>query len=91
MSWTRCEYAWRFRVAGVLIFYRGKVIAETQHDEDIIFVDIGPSFRSLCTPHCVLTGALFADPEVFRSARAGIPVTTQRRFDVYPDVSKDFR
>ncbi|KZT28635.1 carbon-nitrogen hydrolase [Neolentinus lepideus HHB14362 ss-1] len=27
------------------------------------------------------------DPAVFHSARAGIPVTTQRRFDVYPDVS----
>ncbi|KAI0792938.1 carbon-nitrogen hydrolase [Abortiporus biennis] len=27
------------------------------------------------------------DPEVFKEARAGIPVTTQRRFDVYPDVS----
>ncbi|EJD05658.1 carbon-nitrogen hydrolase [Fomitiporia mediterranea MF3/22] len=29
----------------------------------------------------------FIDPEVFQEARAGIPVTTQRRFDVYPDVS----
>ncbi|KAI0713335.1 carbon-nitrogen hydrolase [Earliella scabrosa] len=28
------------------------------------------------------------DPKVFEDARAGIPVTTQRRFDVYPDVSK---
>ncbi|KDQ59399.1 hypothetical protein JAAARDRAFT_32957 [Jaapia argillacea MUCL 33604] len=28
------------------------------------------------------------DPATFHSARAGIPVTTQRRFDVYPDVSK---
>jgi len=28
------------------------------------------------------------DPTVFNGARAGIPVTTQRRFDVYPDVSK---
>ncbi|KAJ7646690.1 carbon-nitrogen hydrolase [Roridomyces roridus] len=28
------------------------------------------------------------DPEVMYSARAGIPVTEQRRFDVYPDVSK---
>lgn len=27
------------------------------------------------------------DPQVFEEARAGIPVTTQRRFDVYPDVS----
>ncbi|KAI0262962.1 carbon-nitrogen hydrolase [Gloeopeniophorella convolvens] len=28
------------------------------------------------------------DPKTFSDARAGIPVTTQRRFDVYPDVSK---
>ncbi|KAI0060828.1 carbon-nitrogen hydrolase [Artomyces pyxidatus] len=28
------------------------------------------------------------DPKAFHEARAGIPVTTQRRFDVYPDVSK---
>ena len=27
------------------------------------------------------------EPQVFDEARAGIPVTTQRRFDVYPDVS----
>ncbi|KAH7921489.1 carbon-nitrogen hydrolase [Leucogyrophana mollusca] len=28
------------------------------------------------------------DPKVFQEARAGIPVSTQRRFDVYPDISK---
>ncbi|KAG6327181.1 hypothetical protein ID866_11908 [Astraeus odoratus] len=28
------------------------------------------------------------DPSTFQEARAGIPVTTQRRFDVYPDVSE---
>ncbi|KAI0317748.1 carbon-nitrogen hydrolase [Amylostereum chailletii] len=28
------------------------------------------------------------EPKVFHDARAGIPVTKQRRFDVYPDVSK---
>ncbi|KAL4064329.1 carbon-nitrogen hydrolase [Scleroderma citrinum] len=28
------------------------------------------------------------DPTVFQDARAGIPVTRQRRFDVYPDVSQ---
>ena len=27
------------------------------------------------------------DPEILQSSRNGIPVTTQRRFDVYPDVS----
>jgi omega-amidase len=29
------------------------------------------------------------DPAIFHSARAGIPVTRQRRFDVYPDVSRE--
>jgi len=29
------------------------------------------------------------DPKAFDDARAGIPVSTQRRFDVYTDVSKD--
>ena len=28
------------------------------------------------------------DPEVLQSTRANIPVTVQRRFDVYPDVSQ---
>lgn len=27
------------------------------------------------------------DPQVIKETRAGIPVTVQRRFDVYPDVS----
>jgi omega-amidase len=29
------------------------------------------------------------DPKLFHGARAGIPVTVQRRFDVYPDVSSE--
>lgn len=28
------------------------------------------------------------EPDVLESTRAGIPVTVQRRFDVYPDVSR---
>jgi omega-amidase len=28
------------------------------------------------------------DPAALAKARAGIPVTVQRRFDVYPDVSQ---
>ncbi|KAH9914697.1 carbon-nitrogen hydrolase [Fomitopsis serialis] len=46
----------------------GKVIAETEHEEDIVYAHI--------------------DPKTFHDARAGIPVTVQRRFDVYPDVSE---
>ena len=35
-------------------------------------------------------GIIYAriEPEVLQSTRAGIPVTVQRRFDVYPDVSQ---
>ncbi|KAF8835439.1 carbon-nitrogen hydrolase [Paxillus ammoniavirescens] len=29
------------------------------------------------------------DPQLLHAARAGIPVTTQRRFDIYPDVSSE--
>lgn len=49
----------------------GKILAEAQAEEEIIYADI--------------------DPQVFIEARAGIPVTRQRRFDVYPDVSKGLR
>ncbi|THH27621.1 hypothetical protein EUX98_g6562 [Antrodiella citrinella] len=31
------------------------------------------------------------DPQVFTDARTGIPVTRQRRFDVYPDVSEGLK
>ena len=31
------------------------------------------------------------EPEVLQSTRAGIPVTVQRRFDVYPDVSQSLK
>ncbi|KAF5324889.1 hypothetical protein D9611_004411 [Ephemerocybe angulata] len=46
----------------------GKVIAEAQEGEEIVYADI--------------------DPKVLEETRSGIPVTTQRRFDVYADVSK---
>jgi len=36
----------------------------------------------------VLSMSNIADPKTFDDARAGIPVTVQRRFDVYPDVSR---
>lgn len=48
-------------------WYRGTVIATTEHDEAIIYADI--------------------DPQKIVETRSGIPVTTQRRFDVYPDVA----
>ena len=34
--------------------------------------------------------ALFSDPEVVSSFRTFIPITTQRRFDLYPDIAEEF-
>jgi hypothetical protein len=48
---------------------------------------------SVSSPSCqiqlrVLNVLCIVDPKTLNDARAGIPVTIQRRFDVYPDVSK---
>ena len=66
---------------------RGKVIAETAEQEDIVYAHIGEPGRTRFSNVEELTERM-TDPKVFDEARAGIPVTTQRRFDVYPDVSK---
>ena len=66
------------------VYNRGKVLVEAGHEEDIIFSQIGEAM--LVTIHLMLTPGL-SDPKVLSDARAGIPVTAQRRFDVYADVS----
>jgi omega-amidase len=64
---------------------RGKILAEAAEGEQIIYADIGMRqvhLRYRFLPHPLL------DPQVMHDARRGIPVTTQRRFDVYKDVSE---
>lgn len=60
------------------------MVAETEDEEDIVFAFIG--MYRVQVVDCVLK-TFPSDPEIFVEARSGIPVTTQRRFDVYPDVS----
>ncbi|TDL25064.1 carbon-nitrogen hydrolase [Rickenella mellea] len=52
----------------MLVDPMGEVVAQTEHNEDIVYAVV--------------------DPQIFSSARAGIPVTTQRRFDVYSEVQE---
>lgn len=63
---------------------RGKVLAEAQDGEETLYVDIGVS-TTICS--LISVNGSLADPKTFEDARSGIPVTQQRRFDVYPDVS----
>lgn len=63
---------------------RGFVLGEAAEDETIIHVHIGMSQREYHSPQTLKHPP---DPKPFNEARAGIPVTTQRRFDVYVDVA----
>lgn len=63
---------------------RGVVLAEAEEKETIIYAHIGMiAYFNPRRPAQMLC----SDKKAFDEARAGIPVTTQRRFDVYPDVS----
>ncbi|KAG8712998.1 hypothetical protein FRC09_019237 [Ceratobasidium sp. 395] len=64
----------------------GAVIASTEHEEAIIHADIGKPLPGDTVPHQIDERAP-PDPEMMLKTRRGIPVTVQRRFDVYPDVA----
>lgn len=64
------------------------MIAETEHDEDIVYARVGKYQDSQDSRRVGALTENMTDPKTFEEARAGIPVSTQRRFDVYPDVSK---
>jgi omega-amidase len=66
-----------------LTTHRGRVLGEAGENEEIVHVHIGPSLPATCPLADERT-----DPKTYEDARAGIPVTRQRRFDVYRDVSQ---
>lgn len=64
--------------------FSGKILGEADENEMILHANIG-ELNTGYLQSSDLTRIL--DPEPFQSVRAGIPVTRQRRFDVYPDVN----
>ncbi|KAL5529384.1 hypothetical protein ACEPAG_5369 [Sanghuangporus baumii] len=62
----------------------GKVLGEAAETEDIVHTFIG---KLQVGKHVRLRygNEQRTDPEILKEARTGIPVTSQRRFDVYPD------
>jgi predicted methyltransferase len=73
----------------VRIITRGSVLAEANETEQILHVDIGERWLSYAPPVIIDPGNRSADPTTFSEARKGIPVSTQRRFDVYVDVATE--
>lgn len=68
--------------------FRAKVLCEAADSEEIIYANIGELHFWSVFKSCSAE-KFTKDPAVLESARAGIPVTTQRRFDVYRDVSEE--
>jgi predicted amidohydrolase len=62
------------------------VLGEASDDESIVHVHIGANLQSQEKERLIMDNI---DAATFNDTRAGIPVTRHRRFDVYPDVSKD--
>lgn len=73
----------------------GEILAEADENEATIYADIGKSTPFPFFPHLFLPKKLCwtgtdksKDIDMLEKTRSGIPVTVQRRFDVYPDVAK---
>jgi len=62
----------------------GKVLVEAGEgpETETIYADIGMSALSFA-----LRRTLIVDTDMLAETRRNLPVTIQRRFDVYPDVS----
>jgi predicted amidohydrolase len=58
----------------------GDVIAEADEKEAIVYADIGAFLWIECSTDS-------PDPELLATTRRNLPVTIQRRFNVYPDVA----
>lgn len=60
--------------------FSGEVLDEADEHPATIYADIG-AFVACRT-------ALTSDPEMLATTRRNLPVTVQRRFEVYPDIAK---
>jgi predicted amidohydrolase len=60
----------------------GQILAEADEHEATVFADIGWSSSLKCVSLILMT-----DTEMLATTRRNLPVTIQRRFDVYPDIS----
>lgn len=63
-------------------------MATAGEDEEIIYANIGMC-KKKGNREAIINGKAETDTGVFEETRRGIPVGTQRRFDVYKDVAEN--
>lgn len=66
----------------------GDVLAEADEHPTIVYADIGEYTH--CNTRRILESDICTcetDTQLLASTRSGLPVTVQRRFDVYPNVA----
>lgn len=68
----------------LLIANRGKVLVEADENEAILFAEVGECGRLLSCRRALIA----TDVEMLATTRSNLPVTVQRRFDVYTDVAQ---
>jgi len=82
------------------VLLSGQIIATTEHEEAIVYADIGKIFvfeigltfdmlqlRQPLFYQLLLLFAIILDLQQLQTARQSIPVSMQRRFDMYVDVA----
>jgi hypothetical protein len=69
-------------------YNRGKILSEARESEEVTYTVIGET--DTCDEAFLFVDIqVMLDPHVMSRARTGIPVTVQRRFDVYKDVAEE--
>jgi hypothetical protein len=68
----------------MLVNPRAEILVEASETPDIVYGDVGEYYIASSGAHCNHDPL---DPDFLNELRGMIPITTQRRFGVYPDVS----
>jgi hypothetical protein len=65
----------------IFLLLRGEVVTKADHTEQILYADLGRPMKCLLVSS--IPGILVTDPQLIEDIRQQIPVTRQKRNDLY--------